>query len=68
MHPSLEPLVRKELNELLVETIICLVLHTQWVANLEPIYKSPGEIRLCIDFQNINKEYKKDSYHIPPME
>ena len=34
MHPTLEPLVKKELNKLLTARIIFPVCHTQWVANL----------------------------------
>ena len=37
MHPSLEPLVKKELNKLLAAKIIFPVRHTTWVANLVPV-------------------------------
>ena len=50
MHPSLEPLVKKELNKLLVAKIIFPVRHTTWVANLVLVKKFFGEIKICIDF------------------
>ena len=50
MHPSLEPLVEKELTKLLADKIIFPVRHTTWVANLVPVRKNSGEIRICIDF------------------
>jgi hypothetical protein len=68
MHPKLELTVQKELNKLLSAKIIFLVRHTQWVSNLVPVWKKNGEIRLCVDFQNLNKASDKDNYPVPPME
>ena len=39
MHPSLEPLVKKELNKMLDAKIIFSVRHTHWVANLMLVRK-----------------------------
>eukprot|EP00253_Pinus_taeda_P034377 PITA_34377 len=55
MHPSLEPLVKKELNKMLDAKIIFPVRHTGWVANLVPVRKKNGDIRLCSDFRNLKK-------------
>ena len=49
-HPSLEPTIKKELNKLLAAKIIFPIRHTQWVANLVPVRKKNGDIRLCVDF------------------
>ena len=68
MHPSLEPLVKKELNKMLDAKIIFPVRHTRWVANLVLVRKKNGDIRLCIDFRNLNKASQKDNYHVPSME
>jgi hypothetical protein len=68
MHPKLEPTVKKELNILLTTKIIFLVRHTQWVSNLVPVRKKSGEIRLFVDFQNLNRASDKDNYLFPPME
>ena len=68
MHLSLEPLVKKELNKMLDAKIIFLVRHTHWVYNLVPVRKKNGDIKLCIDFRNLNKASQKDNYPIPSME
>ena len=68
MHPSLEPLVKKELNKMLDAKIIFPVKHTRWVANRMPIRKKYGYIRLCIDFRNLKKAPQKDNYPVPYME
>jgi hypothetical protein len=38
------------------------------VANLVPIRKKNGEIKLCVDFRNLNRSSKKDNYLLPKME
>ena len=68
MHPSLESLVKKELNKLLVAKIIFPVRHTTWVANLILVVKKSGEIRICIDFRNMNRASLKDNYLFPATE
>ena len=68
MHPSLEPTVKAELNKLLATRIIFPVRHMQWVSNLVPIRKKNSDIRLCVDFQNLNRASKKDGYPVPSME
>jgi hypothetical protein len=58
----------QELRKLLDAKIIFQVRHSTWVANLVPVRKKSGEIRLCVDFRNLNRASEKDNYPIPPME
>ena len=55
-------------KNLLNAKIIFKVRHSEWVSNLVPIWKKYGEIRLCIDFKNLNRALDKDNYHVPPIE
>lgn len=68
MHPSLEPTVKDELNKLLVAHIIFPVWLRQWVANLVLVWKKNGDIRLCGEFQNLNRSSDKDGYLVPSIE
>lgn len=68
MHPSLEPIVKSELNRILVAKIIFLVYHTKWVANLVSVWKKTRDIHLCVDFINLNKASYQENYPIPPMD
>jgi hypothetical protein len=42
--------------------------YSEWVANLVPVRKKNGEIRLCVDFRNLNKCSLKDNYPLPKMD
>ena len=68
MHPKLEPLIQSEVKKLLDARIIFKVRHSEWVSNLVPVRKNSGEIRLYVDFRNLNRASDKDNYPIPPME
>ena len=68
MHPKLEPLIQSEVNKLLDARIVFKVKHSEWVSNLVPVRKKSGEIRLCVDFRNLNRASDKDNHPVPPME
>ena len=68
MHPKLDILIQNEVNMLLDAKILFRVRHSKWVENLVPVRKKSREIRLCVDFQNLNRAPYKHNYPVPPME
>lgn len=55
INPALLPTVEKEIKKMLDAQIILPLRYSNWVANLVPVRKKNGEIRLCVDFRNLNK-------------
>jgi len=51
----------QELKKLLDAKIIFQVSHSTWVENLVPVRKKFGEILLCVDFRNLNRDSKKEN-------
>eukprot|EP00253_Pinus_taeda_P026666 PITA_26666 len=68
IHPNLENQIKTELNKLLKAKIIFPVIHSKWVSNMVPVRKKNGDIRICIDFRNLNKACQKENFPLPPME
>lgn len=68
INPKLLPLIEKEVNRLYQSGIIVHVRFSDWISNLVPVRKKTGEIRLCIDFRNLNKVSLKDNYPLPKMD
>jgi ribonuclease HI len=68
INPMLLPVMEKEVKKLLDAQIIVPLRYSEWVANLVPVRKKSGEIRLCVDFRNLNRSSKKDNYPLPKME
>ena len=48
--------------------IIKPIRHSSWVSNLVPVRKKIEDIRLCVDFRNLNMSSLKDNYYLPNME
>jgi hypothetical protein len=68
INPMLLPIMEKEVKKLLDAQIIVPLRYSEWVANLVPVRKKNGEIRLCVDFRNLNRSSRKDNYPLPKME
>src|SRR3984957_16573857 len=68
INPILLPVVEKEVKKIMDAKIIVPLRYSDWVANLVPVRKKSGEIRLCVDFRNLNKSSRKDNYPLPNME
>ena len=68
IHLNLESQIKSELNKLLKAKIIFPVRHSNWVSNMVPVRKKNGDIRICIDFKNLNKASLKDNFPLPTME
>jgi hypothetical protein len=50
INPMLLPIIEKEVKKILDAQIIIPLRYSEWVANLVPVRKKNGEIRLCVDF------------------
>ena len=68
INPILLPVIEKEVQKLLDAKIIVPLRYSDWVANLVPVRKKNREIRLCVDFRNLNKSSLKDNYPLPKMD
>lgn len=68
INPKLLSLIEKEIKKLFDAKIIVSLRFSKWVANLVPVRKKNGEIRLCIDFRNLNRVSLKDNYPLPKMD
>jgi hypothetical protein len=68
INPLLLSLIEKEVKKLFEAKIIISLRFSKWVANLVPVRKKSGEIRLCVDFRNLNKVSLKDHYPLPKMD
>ena len=60
--------MQEELMKLRDVGIIKPIRHSSWVSNLVPIRKKNGDIRLYVDFRNLNISSLKDNYFLPNME
>ena len=68
INPRLFLSIEKEVNKIFKAGIIVPITFSDWMSNLVLVRKKTGEIRLCIDFRNLNKVSLKDNYPLPKMD
>ena len=67
-NPKVVDVIFNEVDKMLKAKIIYPIHHSTWVANIIPIKKKNGEIRICVDFCNVNQVSLKDNYGLPVMD
>jgi hypothetical protein len=68
INPILLLVIEKEVKKLMDSKIIVPLRYSEWVANLFLVRKKNGEIKLCVDFRNLNRSSLKDNYPLPKMD
>ena len=65
---KLVPIIEKDVKRLFDAKIIVTMRFSKWVANLVHVRKNNEEIRLCVDFRNLNKVSLKDNCPLLKMD
>ena len=42
--------------------------YPQWLANIVPVLKKDGKVRMCVDFRDLNKACPKDDFPLPHID
>ena len=42
--------------------------YPQWLANIVPVPKKDGKVRIYVDFRNLNKACPKDDFSLPHID
>ncbi|KAG9442397.1 hypothetical protein H6P81_018251 [Aristolochia fimbriata] len=66
--PELVPEIEKEVNKLIAANFIREVKYPSWIANIVPVKKKTGQIRVCVNFRDLNKACPKDDFPLPITE
>src|SRR4051812_47632347 len=63
--PVIMEAIEAEVKKLINSGFIREEQHPDWVANIVPVAKKTGKIRICIDFRNLNDACPKDEFPLP---
>ncbi|KAL0295133.1 UNVERIFIED_CONTAM: hypothetical protein Sradi_6850400 [Sesamum radiatum] len=66
--PELIPLIEGEVNKLIEVSFIREVKYPMWISSIVPVRKKNGQIRVCVDFRNLNNACPKDDFPLPIAE
>ena len=45
-----------------------MVKYQEWLANVVPVPKKDGKVRVCVDFRDLNKASPKDDFPLPHID
>ena len=45
-----------------------MVKYLEWLANVVPMPKKVGKVRICVDFRDLNKASPKDDFPLPHID
>ncbi|XP_045802475.1 uncharacterized protein LOC123896075 [Trifolium pratense] len=60
--------MKEEIERLLRSKFIRTARYVEWLANIVPVIKKNGSLRICIDFRDLNNATPKDEYFMPVAE
>ena len=66
--PDKKEAIRVEVTKLLAAGFIKEVYHPEWLANPVLIPKKNKELRMCVDYTDLNKHCPKDPYTLPRID
>ncbi|KAK2416228.1 hypothetical protein QL285_038643 [Trifolium repens] len=66
--PDIMSKIKEEIKRLLKSKFIRAARYVEWLANIIPVIKKNGTLRVCIDFRDLNNATPKDEYAMPVAE
>ena len=60
--------IKEEVKKQLDAGFLEVAKYPQWVANIVPISKKDGKVRMCVDYQDLNRMSLKDNFPLPHID
>ncbi|CAL2239733.1 unnamed protein product [Prunus armeniaca] len=67
-HPEIDKQIKVEIEKPLAAGFIKPIKHPAWLANIVPVKKKTGVIRICTDYRDLNRACPKDEFPLPNMD
>ena len=68
LRPEWALLIKEEVEKQLKAKFMEVVEDTQWLANIVPVPKKDGKVRMCVDYRDLNQAYPKDDFSLPHID
>src|SRR5205823_5795004 len=60
--------IKEEVTKQLDNKFIEPIAQTTWLANIVPVPKKDGKVRMCVDYRDLNKACPKDDFPLPHID
>src|ERR1043165_8278273 len=68
VHPEMAEKIKKEVQKQLDAGFLVTSEYPQWLANIVPVSKKDGKVRMCVDYRDLNKASPKDDFPLPHID
>src|ERR1043165_8326823 len=68
IHPEMADKIKKEVQKQLDAGFLVTFEYPQWLANIVPVPKKDGKVRMCVDYRDLNKASPKDDFPLPHID
>ncbi|KAK5813348.1 hypothetical protein PVK06_028797 [Gossypium arboreum] len=68
MRPDILLKIKEEVKKQFDTGFLQVVKYLEWVANIVPVPKKAGKVRMCVDYQDLNKASPKDNFPLPHID
>ncbi|XP_069146111.1 uncharacterized protein [Solanum lycopersicum] len=63
--PELSLKINEEITKQIESRLVEVTQYPTWLANVVPVAKKDGKIRICVDYRDLNKPSPKDNFPLP---
>ena len=58
-------IIKEEITKQLEAKVVEVSQYPSWLANIVPVPKKDGKVRMCVDYHDLNKASPKDVFPLP---
>ncbi|KAI5416163.1 hypothetical protein KIW84_041273 [Lathyrus oleraceus] len=67
-HPDMAVKIKEEVQKQIDVGFLVTSTYPQWVANIVPVPKKDGKIRMCVDYRDLNKASPNNDFPLPHID
>jgi len=68
MKPEMALKIKEEVEKQFNAGFLAVAKYPQWVANVVPVPKKDGKVRMCVDYRDLNRASPKDDFPLPHID
>ena len=68
MKPKVSLKIKDEVEKQFNAGFLAVAKYPQWVANVVPVPKKDGKVRMCVDYRDLNHASPKDDFPLPHID
>ena len=57
--------IKEEVKKQFDASFLVVAWYPEWVANIVPVPKKDGKVRMCVDYRDLNRASPKDNFPLP---